>query len=145
MVSNIQSFSKNREYPKRPFVGVGAVFLNDNKILMMKREHEPLHLWSIPGGLVELGETTTEAIIREMKEEIGVDIEVKSLIGVYDYKVRDKDNIIKYHYVIIDYLVNQKESQNILENENLKWIKIEDLDKYNVIKTHKKLVEDLGY
>ena len=47
--------------------------------------------------------------------------------------------------MIIDYLVNQKEGQNILEHETLKWIKIEDLDKYNVIKTHKKLVEDLGY
>ena len=145
MSSNTQSFSKSREYPKRPFVGVGAVFLNDNKILMMKREHEPRGVWSIPGGLIELGETAAEAIIREMKEEIGVDIEVKSLVGVYDYKVRDKNNIIKYHYVIIDYLVNQKEGQNILEHETLKWIKIEDLDKYNVIKTHKKLVEDLGY
>ncbi|MEM3743987.1 MAG: NUDIX hydrolase, partial [Candidatus Methanomethyliaceae archaeon] len=93
-----------REYPERPLVGVGVILIRDRQILLVKRGHEPNKgLWSIPGGLIKLGETAEEAAIREVKEETGLEVSIGAVAGIFNVIIKDGDSKIKYHYVIIDY------------------------------------------
>ena len=97
--------SGRRQYPDRPFVGVGAVIVHDGKVVLIKRRYEPLAgEWSLPGGAVEVGETLEDCVLREMREETGLEIEVGPVIEVFDRISRDADGRIRYHYVLIDYL-----------------------------------------
>jgi mutator protein MutT len=94
-----------RKYPDRPYVGVGAVIVQDGKVLIVKRKYDPLAgQWSLPGGGVELGETLEDSIVREMREETGLDIEVGPVIEVFDRITRDGDGQVRYHFVLVDYL-----------------------------------------
>jgi 8-oxo-dGTP diphosphatase len=93
-----------REYPVAPMVGVGAIIVDDGRVVLVKRAHLPmLGEWSIPGGAVELGETVREAVIREAWEETGLDVEPVALVGVFDRVIRDLSGSILYHYVLVDY------------------------------------------
>ena len=95
----------SREYPERPLVGVGAIIIDDGRVLLVKRGHAPLAgEWSIPGGLVEVGETLREAAVREASEETGLQIEALELLGVFDRLLPDETGKIRYHYVLIDFL-----------------------------------------
>src|SRR5207253_8803228 len=95
----------NREYPDRPFIGVGAVIIDNANVLLVKRGHEPLAgEWSIPGGILELGETVREGVAREALEETGLTVEPLELLGVFDRVVRDLDERTLYHYGLIDFL-----------------------------------------
>jgi 8-oxo-dGTP diphosphatase len=94
-----------RKYPDRPFVGVGAVIVEDGRVLIVKRKYDPLAgQWSIPGGAVELGETLEASIAREMLEETGLEIEVGPVIEVFDRITRDEEGRVRYHFVLVDYL-----------------------------------------
>lgn len=94
-----------RQYPERPIVGVGAVILMDGKVVLIKRRYEPLKgEWSLPGGGVEIGETLEAAVAREMLEETGLQVEVGPVIEVFDRIMRDEEQRVRYHYVLIDYL-----------------------------------------
>jgi 8-oxo-dGTP diphosphatase len=94
-----------RKYPDRPYVGVGAVIVAGGKVLIVKRKYDPLAgQWSLPGGGVELGETLEDSIVREMREETGLDIEVGPVIEVFDRITRDEDGEVRYHFVLVDYL-----------------------------------------
>jgi ADP-ribose pyrophosphatase YjhB (NUDIX family) len=95
----------SREYPDYARVGVGAVVLDKGRVLLVRRAGRPsTGKWSLPGGLVELGETTIEAVRRELMEECAADIEVVDVAGVITRVVRDAEGRIRYHYVLIDYL-----------------------------------------
>src|SRR5262249_33391718 len=95
----------SREYPDYPRVGVGAVILHEDKVLLVRRGKAPsFGKWSLPGGLVELGETTHEAISREIREECGIKIRVVDVAGVIDRVVKDDADRVRYHYVLVDYL-----------------------------------------
>ena len=95
-----------REYPEMPLVGVGAVVLIDNKVLLVKRKNPPCkNCWSVPGGLVEVDEFAKEAVIRELREETGIEGEVIKLLDVFDIIIRDEFGNVRYHYVILDFLV----------------------------------------
>jgi len=94
-----------RQYPERPIVGVGAVIVNDGKVVLVKRKYEPLKgHWSLPGGMVEIGETLETALAREMLEETGLRVEVGPVIEVFDRIMRDEERRVRYHFVLIDYL-----------------------------------------
>ena len=94
-----------RRYPDRPYVGVGAVVIDGGKALIVKRKYDPLAgQWSIPGGGVELGETLEGCIVREIREETGLEIEVGPVIEVLDRITRDEDGRVCYHFVLVDYL-----------------------------------------
>jgi 8-oxo-dGTP diphosphatase len=94
-----------REYPDAPLVGVGAIIIEEDRVLLVKRGHPPLAgEWSIPGGVLEVGETLREAAVREALEETGLTVETLELLGVYERLLRDADERTLYHYVLIDFL-----------------------------------------
>ena len=97
-----------REYPDGPLVGVGAVVVNEGLVLLVRRGTEPMKgRWTLPGGLLELGESLTSGVIREVKEETGLSVEVVELVELLDRIHRQSDgqaDRVRYHYVIADYL-----------------------------------------
>ena len=98
-----------REFPEVPLVGVGAVIIEDSiensRVLLVKRAHPPLQAqWSIPGGVLEVGELVREAAVREAREETGLIVEPADLLGVYDRVLRSPEQRVQYHYVLIDFL-----------------------------------------
>jgi 8-oxo-dGTP diphosphatase len=94
-----------REFPEVPLVGVGAIIIEGERVVLVKRAHPPLQAeWSIPGGVLEVGELVREAAIREAREETGLTVEPIELLGVYDRILRDPTERVQYHYVLIDFL-----------------------------------------
>src|SRR5258708_39077040 len=94
-----------REYPEHPLVGVGAVIVEDGRVLLVRRGRAPLlGRWSIPGGLVELGETLRAATEREALEETGLVVEVGKVLEVLDRIVPGENSRPQYHYGLIDFL-----------------------------------------
>ena len=135
-----------RIYPECPLVGVGALVVDEGRILLVKRASEPgLGLWSIPGGVLRVGETLEEALVREVEEETGIKVEVECLLDVLDLIVRDEDGRVKYHYVLVDYLAKPLggEIRPSPETPEVKWVKIDDVEKYPVTKTFLRLLRKL--
>ncbi len=94
-----------REYPDAPLVGVGGIVIERDRVLLVRRGHAPLRgEWSIPGGVLEVGETVREAAVREVFEETGLTVEVGELLGVFDRILRDAEERTLYHYVLVDFL-----------------------------------------
>ena len=86
-------------------VGIGAIIIEDSRVLLIKRGHPPLMgEWSIPGGMLELAETVRQAAIREAREETGLTVDAEELLGVFDRVIRDDQGRVQYHYVLIDFL-----------------------------------------
>lgn len=93
-----------REYPDVPLVGVGAIIIENGRVLLVKRGHPPLMgEWSIPGGVLEVGEMLRDAAIREAREETGLVVQPGELLGVFDRVIRENGRV-RYHYVLIDFL-----------------------------------------
>ena len=124
-----------RLYPDQPIVGIGAVIIQNGKIALIKRGNEPSRgKWTIPGGLVELGESLEAAVVRETKEETCLDIENPTLIDVVDNVDLDEHGKVKYHYVIIDYLVHVKVGtiQAASDAEELRMVPFDEVEEYNL-------------
>ena len=95
----------SREYPQNPLVGVGAVIVQDDRVLLIRRGQAPLlGEWSLPGGVLKCGETLREGVVREAQEETGLVVEVVEMLGVYECVTRSEDGRVRYHYVLIDFL-----------------------------------------
>lgn len=94
-----------REHPKQPLIGVGALIVEKGRVVLIKRGKAPLlGEWSIPGGMLELGETLRQGAERETLEETGLVVRATELLGVFDRVVPDAEGKIIYHYVLIDFL-----------------------------------------
>ena len=94
-----------REYPERPLAGVGGVILDGETVLLVRRAREPLSgEWSLPGGLVEVGEELAEAVRREIREETGLAVRVGTVVEVLDRILRDEQGRVRFHYVLVDFL-----------------------------------------
>ena len=124
-----------RVYPDKPVVGVGALIIQKGKILLEKRKNAPgKGKWSIPGGLVELGESPELAVIREVKEETGIEVEDPLLVDVVNNVSLDEKGKIRYHYVIVDYLVKVRsgEPKAASDADELRWVSLSDVQEYDL-------------
>ena len=124
-----------RRYPDRPVVSVGAVILDGACVLLVKRGQEPLKgRWSLPGGVVEAGEELHAALVREIREETGLEIQVGDVVEVLDRISRDHDGRIEYHYVIIDYLCRASGGSLACASDvdDARWVESEDLARYDL-------------
>lgn len=122
-----------RLYPDQPIVGIGIVIVNDGQIVLIKRGNEPGRgKWSIPGGIVELGEHITQTVIREAKEETCLDVTDPRLVDVVDTVDLDPDGKVKYQYVIVDYLVKVVggEIAAASDAEELRWVPFNEVESY---------------
>jgi 8-oxo-dGTP diphosphatase len=127
-----------REYPSAPIPSVGVVVCMRDKVLLVLRGQEPSRgKWSIPGGVVELGETIREAARREVLEESGLEIEVGDVIDVVDSIVRDEEGRIEYHYILIDLLATYigGELTGGSDIDDARWVSEEELTKYDLTKS----------
>ena len=146
-----------RKYPAQPIVGVGALIVDDNRLVLVKRGVEPgKGLWSIPGGAVELGEEVRAAAIREAKEECGLDIEIADgrPMDVVDNIYRDEKGGFPYHYVLLQFLARPRGGKLKLGGDVLdtRWVPLEEVEKYNLTKSfrsffkrHRDELESLNY
>ncbi|RLE48945.1 MAG: hypothetical protein DRJ31_06185 [Candidatus Methanomethylicota archaeon] len=137
---------ENRRYPIHPLVGVGVVIIRNGKILLVKRKKDPgKGLWSIPGGLVRLGEKLEDAAKREVKEETGLTISIVRLIDVVDVIHEDQDGRIEYHYVLVDYL--GEVANGVLrpgsDVDEVRWFKLEEIHEVQVTPSFAKLFNKL--
>jgi len=128
-----------REYPDAPRVGVGAVILDGDRVLLVKRGQPPSQgKWSIPGGLVHLGERIEDALRREVEEECGVAVRLHGLCGVID-RVRHAPSNggepprVHYHYVIIDYVASIASGVPRAGSDaaEVRWVPIAELAEYD--------------
>ena len=95
----------DRRYPKHPLVGVGAILLKRDRILMAQRGKEPLKgWWSLPGGALETGESLADGVRREVREETGLEIRPMGVLEIFERIMRDSKGDAEYHYVLIDYV-----------------------------------------
>src|SRR5689334_17567512 len=119
-----------RDYPDRPLLGVGAVIIKKDQVLVVRRANPPLQgQWSIPGGLVNTGETTKEAVIREIREETSLTIEPVELVEVFERILRDTHSRVQYHFVVIDYLCRLLSGVPVpgTDVNEIRWARFEDL------------------
>jgi ADP-ribose pyrophosphatase YjhB (NUDIX family) len=122
-----------RLYPDQPVVGIGIVIIHDGKIVLIKRGNEPgKGKWSIPGGLVELGEHLEDTVIREAKEETQLTVADPQLLDDVDNIDLDQPARVKYHYVIIDNLVQGRggEIGAASDAEELRWVPLDEVEDY---------------
>jgi len=124
----------SRWYPQYPMIGVHALIIKDGCVLLVKRDKEPNKgMWIIPGGRVELGETYSEAVHRELLEECAIMIEVVRILDVMDYILQDEQGRTKYHFVLI-YLLAQYKSGIVKaqsDAEEAKWVPFEKIGEFD--------------
>jgi 8-oxo-dGTP diphosphatase len=107
-----------RAYPERPYLAVSAAIVRDGKILVVRRARPPAHgLYSLPGGVVELGETLKEAVIREVREETGMTIEPVALAGFREAVARDVQDRVERHFVILCFAARWQAGEPVLNEE----------------------------
>ena len=126
---------ERRKYPDNPFVGVGAVISGGDRVILIRRGKEPGYgRWSIPGGAVKIGEGLREALIREVREETGLEVKVGPMVEVLDRIVKDNEGRVAYHYVLIDYVCSVCGGKLSPDTDALeaRWVSIEELGYFDL-------------
>jgi 8-oxo-dGTP diphosphatase len=119
-----------RDYPEHPIIGVGAVIVEGDRVLLVRRATEPLRgEWSVPGGMLELGEKLRDGIRREVEEETGLEVETGEVLDVFDSIFTDTLGRTQYHYVLIDYLCRpiSGEARAGSDVSDVRWVSAEAL------------------
>jgi 8-oxo-dGTP diphosphatase len=119
-----------RDYPEHPLIGVGAVIVHGGRALLVRRDSEPLRgEWSVPGGLLELGEKLRDGVRREALEETGLEVEPGEVLDVFDSIFTDPLGRTQYHYVLIDYLCQPLagEARAGSDVSDVRWVPLEAL------------------
>ncbi|SMB92991.1 mutator mutT protein [Thermanaeromonas toyohensis ToBE] len=137
----------SRTYPSQPLVGVGAVIIREEKLLLVLRGQPPAQgLWSIPGGRVEAGETLSQALEREVAEECGIVIQVGPPIAVLDSIYLDELGRVKYHFVLVDFWARyvSGELRPASDVAEARWIALKEIRKYELTSGTLDLLQHLG-
>jgi len=133
-----------REYPPRPIVGVGAVILDGDRVLLVRRGHEPSKgEWSVPGGAVEIGETVEAAIAREVLEETGLVVDAGPIVDVVDRIRTDPDGRVRYHYVLVDFLCRPAGGALCCgdDADEAVWAEVADLARYGIAEVTRRVID----
>ena len=129
------SATKRRDYPDRPIVGVGAVIIRENRVILVKRASPPLQgEWSLPGGVVELGETLRAAAEREAREETGLIVKAGEVVEVLDRIIPGDRGAPQYHYVLIDFVCTVQGGELLAGGDaaDVRWAVESDLAQFKV-------------
>lgn len=125
-----------RHYPDAPILGVGAIVFDDvGRVLLAQRGKPPrVGQWSIPGGMLELGEKLTDAVVREVKEECSIDVTVGDVALIYEPIFHDAEGKIEYHYVLVDYWASHIGGEAVAGDDALAvaWVELRDLSDYQL-------------
>ena len=135
---------EKREYPDRPYVGVGVIVFRDHEVLLIQRNKEPNKgQWSIPGGRQMLGETAAEAARRELLEETGVKVDRLLLVDVVDAIIPDVEGKIKYHYTLVDYMGQWQsgESRPGDDAKEVRWVRLNQLSSYLILEETMNIIQ----
>jgi ADP-ribose pyrophosphatase YjhB (NUDIX family) len=122
--------SESRSYPQRPFLAVSAAIVRDDRLLVVRRSRPPAQgVYTLPGGVVEVGETLTEAVAREVMEETGLTIEPVALAGYREAIVRDGDDRVERHFVILCFAARWQGGKPVLNEElsEAHWLRPDEL------------------
>lgn len=133
-----------REFPELPLVGVGAIIIEKGRVLLVKRAHPPIQgQWSIPGGVLEVGEMVRDAATREAREETGLIVEPGELLGVYDRILRDPANRVQYHYVLIDFLCRPLGGELLAASDaaDVRWFTSNELPALNLAEDTQEVIQ----
>ncbi|MDI3502413.1 MAG: 8-oxo-dGTP diphosphatase [Archaeoglobi archaeon] len=131
---------------KHPIPSVGALIFRNGRLLVIKRGNPPYAgYWSVPGGKVNWGESLEEALKREIREELLVEIEVEKLAGIVESIYRE-DGEVKYHYIIIDYFCRIVSGEPVASDDalELRWVTMDELKELDVTPTLLKLLKNIG-
>ena len=134
---------EKREYPDRPYVGVGVIVFRGQEVLLVKRNKEPNKgQWSIPGGRQIIGETAEEAAQRELLEETGVNVDQLLLVDVVDAIIPDAEGKIKYHYTLVDYMGHwySGDSRAGDDAQEVRWVNLKELNSYSLLEKTMKII-----
>lgn len=125
----------NRRYPKRPILGIGALIFKGRRILLAQRGKQPLRgWWSLPGGMLETGESLIDGIRREVWEETGLEVKPVEIATVFERIIPDGAGRTEYHYVLIDYVcrITGGEANPATDVSALAWVAEDELDSYRL-------------
>ncbi len=134
----------NRRYPQRPYAGVGAIIFRGEEVLLVKRGRPPaLGKWSIPGGLVELGESLEASVRREVLEEVGLEVRVIDLVAALDRVIFDENGRLEYHYILLDFLCEISGGNPIAASDadECRFVPIEDLLDYDMTRGTEEVIK----
>ena len=139
--------SPRREYPDRPIVGVGVLIKKADKYLLIKRAANPdKGMWSVPGGLIEVGERAADAAVREALEETCLNVEIIERLGVVDKIEYDAEGKVLYHFVILQYLAApvsgvMKPMDDALDAV---WVTLDQLKDYQITGSLESFLREIG-
>jgi len=133
-----------REFPSQPLIGVGAIIIEGDRVVLVKRAQPPIQgQWSIPGGALEVGEFVRDAAVREAREETGLIVGPGELLGVYDRVVPHADGRVQYHYVLVDFLCRPVggELRAASDAAEVRWFTREELPELKLAEDTQEVIE----
>jgi 8-oxo-dGTP diphosphatase len=142
-IRNLNLIGMKREYPETPLVGVGAIIIEKGRVALVRRGHPPLEgKWSIPGGVLEVGETLRKAVVREALEETGLTIEPGELLGVFERVLPDDQGRFQYHYVLIDFLCRRLSGDLLAgdDADEVRWFGQGELEKLELARETEEVI-----
>jgi len=125
-----------REFPEAPRMAVGAVVVDRGRVLLVRRGHEPAKgNWSLPGGALELGESLTDGVVREVREETGLTVKPVELVELLD-RIHREGERVRYHYVIANYLCRVVEGEMLAASDAdaVRWVERAEWNSHSVLK-----------